>query len=124
MLDYNGGDKVKNFKCHQYIPQVVKTICWNFDAWIVGSSATALFNKAAPDSDWDVIVPPERWNEAALTLVEHKPLSNSFGGWKIPGRVVIDVWPDTLNAYLLKSPIKIECCAYHPKSGMFICQSV
>jgi len=113
-------------KYHQLMPTIVRTMCWSFDAWIVGSAAPKIFKKQELDAgtDFDVIVPPKNWNKATLCLVPYHPVINSFGGWKIVETpVIIDVWPDTLNDYFLRVQFSSEPDAFHPKTGIFLSSS-
>lgn len=70
------------------MPDLVRALCWNYGAWIVGSRA-ANFHSS---SDWDLIVHPESWMKAAILLRTQGHIeANSFGGWKV--NHYIDVWP-------------------------------
>ena len=111
-----------SLKLHRLMPQIIKILCWNYDAWIVGSTAVSLIEYKKPE-DWDIIVPPEKWNESALFLSTEDIEANSFGGWKIRDYkrdYNIDVWPDNLNSYFLRCQKAIDCAAYHPKSGILV----
>ena len=90
----------------EIMPKIVRSLCFNFDAWIVNSGR-----------DWDVIIPPEYWNKAATLLISEQITANSFGGWKIMFEdTTIDVWPSTINEYLLMCPSTYKVEIYHPKT--------
>jgi len=106
-------------KAHRLIPGIVKALCWGYDAWIVGSAVQKMFDGCEAE-DWDVIVPFERWNQAAMmitTMENCDVIPTAFGGWKVGD---IDIWPDNLEAFLLRCQPKVECAAFHPKSGMLL----
>ena len=85
----------------------------NFDAWIVGSAAKpdAILSQVR---DFDILVPFDRWHDAAL-VVPGRATPNSFGGWKFDTEgVEIDFWPGDLS-WMMQRP---SCnYAWHPKSG-------
>ncbi len=105
-------------KIHHSLPDVVRTLCWNVDAWIVGSAAEN-FRTA---KDWDVIVPHDRWSEAALICISHSPTANSFGGWKLHPKTgeTIDVWPCSLDQYLITAPNVSQLFTVQPKRGLYV----
>jgi hypothetical protein len=109
----NGSSKI-----HHLMPPIIRTLCWSYDAWIVGSTATSLIKHHRPQ-DWDIIINIELWNKCALFLSANPVVANSFGGWKVP-HINADVWPDTLNNYFLRCQKSIDCAAYHPQSGILI----
>lgn len=98
------------------IPPAVAALCWSFDAWVVGGRA-----EGKRTGDWDVIVPPHNWLAASMCLsgmLSARPSATSLGGFEydMPGGS-LQVWPDTLDSYLLRVPPTWPQCAIHPKSG-------
>ncbi len=99
------------------MPDIVRALCWGFDAWIVGSGAAAIIGGENNPSDWDVIVPPDKWCAAALTLRTHPIIPNYFGGWKLgTSPELIDVWPSTLEAFVKIVPSTYKLQMFTPKS--------
>ena len=95
------------------LPALVGKLVYSCDAWILGSAA-------APDADlsavrdFDVLVPPARWLQAAQ-LIPRDAKPNTYGGWKCQseGREV-DVWPEDLGQRL---SCVLNKFAWHPQSG-------
>lgn len=104
------------------MPPIVRHLCWSFDAWIVGSTAKAIIEKQDIYSDWDLIIPVQHWLSATLACTCYSPQPNSFGGWKITldDDTQIDIWPDTLDNFLLRKQYAAETYALHPKSGISV----
>lgn len=92
------------------LPSLIKVICANCDAWIVGGAAVDLANA----KDIDVMVPIRKWHRAAAYIPEGARV-NSFGGWRFTFEgVEIDIWPDTLDRL---ASYQVFRAAWHPKSG-------
>ena len=95
------------------LPVLVGRLVYFHDAWILGSAAH-------PDADlltvrdFDVLVPPANWQQAAqLIPLDAKP--NSYGGWKcLSEGKEVDVWPEDLGKRLSCS---LNQYAWHPQSG-------
>ena len=103
------------------MPEIIRVLCWGFDAWIVGSGATALVGDDTTTSDYDVIVPPQNWRGAALMLRTHPIIPNYFGGWKLVVTPLhIDVWPSTLEEFIMVVPSTYNLTMYHPKSRTIV----
>lgn len=80
------------------LPRLVARLTEAHNAWIVGSAANPDVN-AANVRDWDVAVPFQNWDEAAL-LIPGDAKPNTFGGWKvITEGVEIDVWPTSFECF-------------------------
>lgn len=95
---------------HKY-PALVHKLCYDHEAWIVGSSAN-------PDDenpkDFDILVPLSNWQQASL-LIPSDAIPNTFGGWKcISGGKEVDVWPGDLAWLLTNDMLK---WAYHPRTN-------
>lgn len=103
-----------NDKPHRTLPDIVRALCYSHDAWIVGSQAEKI-----SDSDWDLIVNPEKWLDAALWInAQENVKSNSFGGWKIND--IIDVWPSTIDNYVQRLPKNQTVCLWSPKMNIVL----
>lgn len=97
------------------MPEQVRFLCWEYDGWVVGGAASG----GEPPRDWDVIVPPAHWIPVAHYLKTWHPQMNSFGGWKLNlGDVSLDVWPTSLDGYILRTRRTDPLVVWHPKSGV------
>lgn len=106
---------MRSEKPHQIMPDIVRAICWNYGAWIVGSRAANLYSS----SDWDLIVHPECWMKAAILLRTQGHIeANSFGGWKVDH--CIDVWPSTIDAYISNLRKTDNVCLWNPKLNILL----
>lgn len=91
-------------------PKIVSHLVTHHKAWIIGSAAN-------PDNidprDYDVLVPYEHWQFAALQIpLDAKP--NTFGGWKFKdGEKEIDVFPGAVSWIFENHLVRY---AYHPFS--------
>jgi hypothetical protein len=82
------------------IPQKIKELSWNYEAWIVGGSARYLLGLEDSCKDWDVLIPFNRWGEACRTIPKGTP-ANSFGGFKLNVEdCEIDVWAGEIGWFL------------------------
>jgi len=72
------------------LPRIVRLICSNSKAWLVGSAADP--NNPTP-KDYDVAVSFSEWPNIAL-LIPKDAKPTLFGGWKfISDKKEVDVWP-------------------------------
>jgi hypothetical protein len=85
-------------------------------ALIVGSLAKKMCGEDidVSDSDYDLLVPLEKWQIIAL-LIPHDARPNKFGGWRFNTdkngeSVEVDVWPDRLENYLATCKTKYGGC--------------
>ena len=83
------------------LPPLVYQMCVH-GAYIVGSYAKKLTGEDIDTSDFDVLVPPSKWQTIAM-LIPSNAKPNRFGGWRFkthPDNTEVDVWPDYLENYL------------------------
>lgn len=80
-----------------HLPSIVKALCHNFDAWIVGGACIEDNPK-----DYDVFVPLEQWEAACSLLPKDKSYQlNSLGGIKIvEDGVEIDIWTGSMHKFV------------------------
>jgi hypothetical protein len=95
------------------LPALVGKLAYTCDAWIIGPAA-AVDADMSTVRDFDVLVPPANWLQAAQ-LIPPDARPNTYGGWKCQseGREV-DVWPEDLGKRL---PCPLNKFAWHPSSG-------
>ena len=81
------------------LPRLVYLMCVH-GAYIVGSYAKFLVGEDVTPTDFDLLVPLEKWQTIALIIPEDaRP--NKFGGWRFEvDGFEVDVWPDTVENYL------------------------
>ena len=97
------------------LPDIVRVLCWDFDAWVVGSAADPGKSNI---NDYDVIVPPGNWLAVANILHLLPITANSFGGWKVRlSAVTVDVWPCTINEFIARATT-FPTYLYQPKCGL------
>lgn len=106
------------------LPKFVLTLCYSFDGWLIGGAVGyALRETNEHPRDFDVVVPFERWREAAL-VIPHDAMVNTFGGFKILTEfvgnksVMVDVWPGTVQGVLTHTAMKPR--ALHLPTGTLI----
>lgn len=94
------------------LPRIVYQMCVH-GALIVGSQAKRLVGENINGSDYDLLVPLEKWQTIAL-LIPDKAKPNKFGGWRFTTQddVEIDVWPDSLHNYLANCRSKYGGAVY------------
>lgn len=97
------------------LPGTVASLCYSFDAWLVGSAADPA---TVEPRDYDIAVPWHNWHPAAQ-LIPLDAYPNSFRGWKFldprsVDPVEIDVWPCDLGWLMQNDLFK---WAYHPRTG-------
>lgn len=84
---------------------------------IVGSQAKRMVGEVEVDSksnsDWDVLVPFEKWQIIAL-LIPTSATPNKFGGWRFETEdgVEVDVWPGSVITYLTECKTKYGGAVY------------
>jgi len=91
------------------IPKSVYLLCMH-GGLITGSRAlkmAGLIDDDLSNSDWDIMVPYEKWQTVAL-LWPKSVKRLTFGGWtyKDAEGNDVDVWPDTLFNYLSRAKNK------------------
>jgi hypothetical protein len=102
--------------------QFALALCHMYDGWVIGSSAQAVRDSEwEHDRDVDIIIPWERWNDAAqfvLRCSTGQVRPTTFGGWKavVHGRE-FDVWPASLSEVASRAMFKV---AYHPSTNTFL----
>lgn len=96
-------------------PQLVKILCYQYEAWIMGGAARVIaLNRGEPIKDWDILVPAIWWPRACMLITKGTP-ANSFGGFKVvEDGVDIDVWAGDVGWLLSHCPIGLERVAYSP----------
>jgi hypothetical protein len=83
------------------------------DAWLLGSAADPTADLTAV-RDFDVIVSPGNWIQAAQ-LIPKTATPNTYGGWKcISEGKQVDVWPEDLGKRLYNI---LNSYAWHPNTG-------
>lgn len=83
------------------LPAIIYKMCVH-GALIVGSYAKFLAGENVKPRDYDLLVPPEKWQTCALLIPKCAEL-NSFGGWRFIDKQSgkeVDIWPSTLEKYL------------------------
>lgn len=89
-----------NYKKYSECPDLVKSFCQCFDAFIVGGAAKFLTDEKDSCKDWDIIVPLSKWGQAQK-MIPKNATHNTYGGSKIITKdYVIDVWSCDLNEFL------------------------
>ena len=104
-------------------PLLVRNLCTNYGAFIIGGAAKYLLGYTDSCKDWDVVVPLHQWH-LAQRLIPKNAVHNTFGGSKIiENGYVVDVWSADLGFVMENSPTK-EFYIVHPLSkfsGVFDC---
>lgn len=99
------------------LPELVKKLCFEFDAWIVGSWVVTDCAK-----DIDVIVPPEKWRNV-LAMLSGQPFHfTSLGGLRVElsGQLPVEIWPDTLENFLSRLPRGKVGRIWQPRTGLIL----
>ncbi len=88
------------------LPRLVYLMCVH-GALIVGSQAKRLMGEDIDGNDYDLLVPLDKWQTIAL-MIPRDAEPNKFGGWRFTDDKgnEIDVWPDTLQNYLMNCKTK------------------
>lgn len=83
----------------KHMPVIVRYLCFNHNAWVVGSAAFFLCGGKQP-RDWDIIVPLIEWPRACKSFPVGST-TNNFGGVKIKSEdTEIDVWAEDLGTFI------------------------
>lgn len=96
------------------LPRLVYLACVH-GAYICGSQAKRLAGEVvnSDSSDWDLLVPFEKWETLALLIPEDaKP--NKFGGWRFTDDKgnEVDMWPGDPMRYLTNCKTKYGGSVY------------
>lgn len=84
---------------HSKLPALVFVMCKN-GAHVVGSAAKFIIGEQNSFTDFDLIVPPEKWFSVSLLIPKTAKL-NSHGGLKFKYRKYeIDIWPCSIEQHL------------------------
>jgi hypothetical protein len=77
-------------------PPAVAQLLYNFNGWLVGSTADPS-KEITPESDFDILIPFNEWHKACLCIPKDAK-RNSFGGWEFSvDGCEIDMWPGDLS---------------------------
>lgn len=89
------------------LPPVARTLCYNHEGWIVGSTAEYLVGiRDSPQRDLDILVPFYEWGNACRIVPAGTP-ANSFGGFKlIDNTIEIDLWAGDIGWFISQVPNK------------------
>jgi hypothetical protein len=99
-----------------FMPTLVRALCFNHDAWVVGNSAKFMCGKPDLPKDWDVIVPIHQWMEACRIFPVGSK-TNTFGGVKvISDNIEIDVWADDVGRYFQTAGGIFDLIAVSPRT--------
>ena len=90
------------------LPRIVYLACVH-GGLIVGSQAKRLAGETikSDTSDWDLLIPFEKWSTIALMIPEDaRP--NKFGGWRFSDDKgnEVDMWPGSVLEYLTNCKTK------------------
>jgi hypothetical protein len=98
------------------LPIVVRQLCFNHDAWVVGGAAKFLCGLSQKKRDWDVIVPLHEWMQASKQF-PHGSRTNTFGGVKIESDgFEIDIWAEDVGRYFQTAGGSFDLIAVSPKT--------
>lgn len=89
------------------LPPVARTLCYNHEGWVVGSTAEYLLGlRDEPQRDLDILVPFYEWGNACRIVPAGTP-ANSFGGFKlIDNDIEIDLWAGDIGWFISQVPNK------------------
>lgn len=90
-----------------YLPGIVYRYCV-LGAYIVGSQAKYIAGdiEEPEGSDWDLLVPYDKWQIIAMMLPSNAGI-NKFGGIRFEADgVEIDIWPSSVEKYLKECKTK------------------
>lgn len=71
-----------NYNKFSNAPDIVRTLCLNYSAFIIGSAAKYLLDEEDSFRDWDIVVPLSQWG-LAQRLIPKDATHNTFGGSKV-----------------------------------------
>jgi len=102
------------------LPHVIRSFCYGYDGWIVGSAASWLLDlKPDQPRDFDILCPFYTWGQACRTIPEGS-VTNAFGGIKFAVEgVTIDIWAGDIGWFLNQVP-ELPAYAVHPKGMSFL----
>lgn len=86
------------------LPMPVRSFL-NQGGYLVGSAVQwVLYGGRSTPRDYDIIIPLHKWHDASR-LIPPGSVANSFGGFKLQldGELVIDVWGEDVDHYLITS---------------------
>lgn len=119
--DFFGKKQAVSCKPHRRLPPLARTLCFDCEGWVVGSTADYIANKDSSlnGRDLDIVIPSHHWNKASHICINADKISiNSFGGFKcVSDGVEIDVWMDDVSDLLANHHTDK---AYHPRSRTYI----
>ena len=97
------------------LPDIVKKICMEYDAWVVGSYVE---NKKSKDID--VIVHPKNWRNLLILIADKKFSITTYGGIRLDNSPPIDIWPCELSDFLIQMPRGKIARIWQPKTGLIL----
>jgi len=91
----------------KFLPPVARTLCFNHDGWVVGSTAAYLIGiNNEIQRDLDILIPFYEWGNACKIVPAGTP-ANSFGGFKLKSDdVEIDLWAGDIGWFIAQVPKK------------------
>lgn len=105
-------------RIYRILPDPIKDLLLLSEGWLVGSSIIRLLEDISP-TDYDIIVPAEKWPAVFSYIRDKEPTFNSFGGVKIQiGDIIIDVWVESLDHFLHN--VNIFTYAYNFKKNTLL----
>lgn len=75
-------NELYNYNKFSNAPDIVRTLCLNYSAFIIGGAAKYLLDEEDSCRDWDIVVPLSQWG-LAQRLIPKNAIHNTFGGSKI-----------------------------------------
>lgn len=105
------------------LPALVRSFCFNNQAWVVGGAALWLLKlqDQAP-RDYDLLIPFYTWGDACRTIPEGSK-TNSHGGIKlVQDDIKIDVWCGDIGWFFGQVP-KTPAYGVNPKTMTFLTAS-
>lgn len=104
-----------NYKKFSNAPHIVRVLCQNHSAFIIGGGAKYLMDYSDSCKDWDIVVPLSQWG-LAQRLIPKEAIHNTFGGSKIIDEsYVVDIWGMDLSQVIISSPEE-NFYLVHPQS--------
>lgn len=95
-------------KPHNRVPDILRTILFNYESWLIGSSVSYVLNETNKrPKDFDCIIDPSQWQLACRILILHNFEVNSFGGFKVKTEMGdVDFWSQSLSDFIRHSKCK------------------